>query len=294
MEAEVKKVILPVAGLGTRFLPLSKIMPKEIWPLVDKPIIQTLIEEAKNSGIEQIIFVTSAKKNLILDYFKTAPSLKKVLQTRKKNDILQELEALDKLSKEINFSSVVQKRPLGDGHAVLQALPKIKKEPIGVMFGDDIVDSEVPCLQQLINIYNTCHCPVLALYRLPREMISAYGGVEVEKIARRVYKIKKIVEKPKLGEEPSDLVEFGKYILTPDVFQYLKSAKPNKKGEIILMEVVDKMIQAGKSVYGYEIDGKWLECGDKLKWLKSNLYLSLKDPRFGDELKKFLQENKLV
>ncbi len=294
METEVKKVILPIAGLGTRFLPLSKIIAKEIWPLVDKPIIQMLIQEAKDSGIKQIVFVTNAKKSAILNYFKTDSSLKKILQQRKKQDILQELEILENLDKEISFSSVIQNKQLGDGHAILQAASRIKKEPVGVLFGDDIVDSETPCLEQLINVYKTCQKPVVALCHLPKEKLSAYGVVKVEKIANRVYKIKKIIEKPAQGEEPSDLAIVGKYILTPEVFDYLKTAKPNAKGEIILAETFDKMLEAGKTIYGYEFEGKWLECGTKLEWLKTNLYFSLKDNRFKEELKSFLKENNLA
>lgn len=294
MESEVKKVILPIAGLGTRFLPLSKIIAKEVWPIVDKPIIQMLIQEAKNSDIKQIVFVTSPKKSAILNYFKTDLSLKKILQERKKHNILKELEILEGLDKKMSFSSAIQKKQLGDGHAILQALPKIKKEPVGVMFGDDIVDSKTPCLKQLINIYKTCEKPVVALCRLPKDKLCAYGVVKVEKIANRVYKIKKIIEKPVQGEEPSDLAIVGKYILTPDVFDYLKTAKPNANGEIILAETFDKMLEAGKTIYGYEFDGKWLECGTKLEWLKTHLYFSLKDERFKEELKSFIKENNLT
>jgi len=294
METEVKKVILPIAGLGTRFLPLSKIIAKEVWPIVDKPIIQMLIQEAKDSDIKQIVFVTNPKKSAILNYFKTDLSLKKILQERKKHNILKELEILEGLDKEISFSSAIQKKQLGDGHAILQALPKIKKEPVGVMFGDDIVDSKIPCLKQLINIYKTCEKPVVALCRLPKDKLSAYGVAKVEKIANRVYKIKKIIEKPAQGEEPSDLAIVGKYILTPDVFDYLKTAKPNAKGEIILAETFDKMLEAGKTIYGYEVEGKWLECGTKLEWLKTHLYFSLKDERFKEELKNSIKENNLI
>jgi|AntAceMinimDraft_18_1070375.scaffolds.fasta_scaffold21633_3 UTP--glucose-1-phosphate uridylyltransferase len=293
METEIKKVILPIAGLGTRFLPLSKIMPKEIWPLVDKPIIQALIEEARASGIKQAIFVTNDRKNLILDYLKSSPSLKRILQTRKKDQILEELESIEKINKDMNFSSVTQDKPLGDGHAILQAVSKVKKEAVGVMFGDDIVDSEIPCLQQLINIFKTCQRPVVALHRLPKEKLSAYGVPKLEKIANRVFKIKKITEKPAIGEEPSDLAIVGKYILTPDVFDYLKTAKPNKNGEIVLADTFDRMLREGKTIYGYEFEGKWLECGSKVNWLKSNIYFSLKDPRFKEELKNFIKENNL-
>jgi UTP--glucose-1-phosphate uridylyltransferase len=295
MKTEIKKAILPIAGLGTRFLPLSTIMPKEIWPVIDKPAIQFIVEEAKASGIEEVIFVSNAKKKFVLDYFKGSPApLKKILSSRKKTEAIKALEELEELIKGVTFSSVMQDRPMGDGHAILQALPKLKKEPAGVLFGDDIVESTVPCLQQLINVYATCEKPVLALYRLPKELLHSYGVVQVEKIANRVYKIKKIVEKPKPGEEPSDLAVIGKYVLTPEVFDFLKVAKPNEKGEIVLADTFDKMLQAGKSIYGYEVEGKWLECGNKIAWLKTDLYLTLKDPQYGAELRKFAKDNNLI
>lgn len=294
METEVKKVILPVAGLGTRFLPLSKVVAKEMWPVVDKPAIQFLIEEAKKSGIKQIIFVINSNKKIIFDYFKTAVSLEKVLKSRKKNDALDALNSLEALNKELSFFWVKQNKPLGDGHAILQAVPKIKKEPIAVMFGDDIVESKTPCLKQLLNVFQTCQKPVVALSRVPKDKLFAYGVVKVQKIANRVYKIKKIIEKPSPGKEPSDLAIVGKYVLTPEVFEHLKKAKPNAKGEIVLAEVFDKMIEAGKTIYGYEFEGKWLECGNKMAWLKTDLYLTLKDPRFGEELRKFAKENNLI
>ncbi len=290
----IKKVIIPIAGLGTRFLPLSKAVAKETMPLVDMPIIQYLVEEAKNSGVEEIIFVINKEKKFILDYFKNDPVLKKLLQQRKKTQELQELEKLENLIKSLKISVVYQEKPLGDGHAILQAASKAKNEPVGVLFGDDIVESETPCLQQLANIYKTCQQPVLSLCSVPKEKLSGYGVVNVDKIARRVYKVKKIVEKPASGKEPSDLAVVGKYILTPEVFNFLKSTKPTDKGEIILAKALDDMLQAGKSIYGHEINGKWLECGTKLDWLKTHAYLSLRSPLFGEEIKKFLRENKLI
>ncbi|MBU1045740.1 UTP--glucose-1-phosphate uridylyltransferase [Patescibacteria group bacterium] len=288
MKSEIKKAILPIAGLGTRFLPLSTIIPKEIWPVIDKPAIQFIIEEAKASGIEEVIFVTNGKKKFVLDYFKGSPApLKKILHSRKKTEAIDALKELEELIEGVSFSSVTQEKPMGDGHAILQAMPKLKKEPVAVLFGDDIVESGVPCLQQLINIYATCQRPVLALYRLPKELLPLYGVVQVEKIASRVYKVKRIVEKPKPGEEPSDLAVVGKYILTPEVFDFLKTAKPNEKQEIVLADTFDKMLQAGKSIYGYEFEGRWLECGNKMAWLKTDLYLTLKDSRYGAELRKF-------
>lgn len=294
MEQIVKKAILPVAGMGTRFLPLSKALPKEMWPVVDKPAVQFIVEEAKNSGIENIVFVNNKKKKIIVDYFKNYPgSMKKLLKSRKKQQALDALQELERLAKNLSFSSVLQDKPLGDGHAILQAAPKIGKEPAAVLFGDDIVESRVPCLKQLMDIFKTCQRPVIALHKIPKALLPSYGVVGVEKIASRVYKIKEIVEKPEPGGEPSDLAIVGKYILTPDVFEFLKKAKVDKGGEIILAKVLAQMLQQGKSVYGYEFEGKWLECGNKLAWLKTDLYLTLRDERFKDDLVNFARENKL-
>jgi len=285
----IKKAIIPVAGLSTRFLPLSKVYPKELWPLVDKPIIQYIVQEAKNSGIKEIIFVISPGKKMVLDYFQKCPSVEKILKERKKNHLLAELKELDELCRGLTFSYVVQKKPLGDGHAVLQAKTKLAGENMAALWADDVVESKTPCLEQLLKVFKTCQKPVLALYRLPKEKLLSYGIVEVEKIANRFYKIKRIIEKPSINEAPSNLAIVGKYVLTPEVFEYLKKAKPGKKKEVLLAETLDKMLKDGKPIYGYEIEGKWLECGNKANWLESNLYLSLKSPQFGENLKKFLK-----
>ncbi len=290
--ADVKKAIIPIAGLSTRFLPLSKVVPKELWPLVDKPVIQYIVEEAKASGISEIIFVISPGKKVTLDYFKSSPKIEKILKDRKKDQLLSELKNLEETCKDLSFSFVVQKKPLGDGHAVLQAQKLINEEPVAALWADDLVDSEVPCLSQLSKTFKTCQKPVIALYQLPKERLSSYGVVGVEKIANRLYKIKKIVENPPPDEAPSNLAIVGKYILTPEVFDYLRKAKPSTRGEILLGEVFDKMIKDGKIIYGYEFEGKWLECGDKIGWLKSHLYLSLKDSRFSEELKHYFKEVK--
>ena len=287
---EIKKAIVPIAGLATRFLPLSKVVSKELWPLVDVPIVQYIINEAKESGINEIIFVLSPDNKKILDYLKSSPKLEKTLKARKKESILAEIKNLEKLFKSISFSYVLQKKPLGDGHAILQAAKFAEREPVAVLFGDDIVDSATPCLLQLKKVFKTCQKPVISLYRLPKEKLPLYGVVGMERIASCLYKIKKIIEKPSIEEAPSDLCIVGKYILTPEVFHYLKKAKPSEKGEIILAEVFDKMLKEGNVIYGYEFEGKWLECGDKLKWLKSHIYFSLKHPKFGPELKKYLKE----
>jgi UTP--glucose-1-phosphate uridylyltransferase len=286
---EIKKVIIPVAGLGTRFLPLSLVVSKEFFPLVDKPIIQYILEEVKKSGITEVIFVVSQKQKMILNYFKKSPELENILIKKKKEKILKELKDFEEIFSGISFSYVVQKNPIGDGHAVLQASKLSGSEPVAVSFGDDIIDSDTPALSQLISIFNTSNAPVIALKSIPKENIPSYGSVSVEKIADRLYKIKKITEKPEASQISSNLVVVGKYVLTPEIFEYLKKASPSKRGEITLAEVFDKMIDDGKIIYGYELKGEWLECGDKLKWLKSFFYLSLKDPIFGKELKEYLK-----
>lgn len=289
METEIKKAIIPIAGLGTRFLPLSKSLPKEFFPLVDKPIIQHIIEEVKKSGISEIVFVVSPRQKMIMSHFQKSAEIEKFLAKRKKDALLKEFKNFEEMFTGISFSFVVQKKPAGDGHAILQAVKIINNEPVAVSFGDDIIDSETPALSQLINIFKTCSAPVVALKSLPKEKLSAYGVVYVEKIANRLFKIKKIIEKPEPSQVPSNLVIVGKYILTPEVFGYLKKASPSKKGEIILAEVFDKMLSDGKTIYGYELKGEWLECGDKLKWLKSFFYFALKDPRYKDELKQYIK-----
>jgi len=292
-ELEVKKVIIPVAGLGTRFLPLSLAVSKEFFPLVDKPIIQYIIEEVKKSGIKEVVFVISPKQKMIMNYFKTSPELEKILVKRKKDKILKELKDFESTFEDINFSFAVQKLPLGDGHAILQAGKFIGSEPVAVSFGDDVVDSDVPALSQLIDIFKTTNnAPVIALKSISRDRVPSYGSVAVEKISSRLYKIKKIIEKPDPSEVQSDLVIVGKYILTPEVFSYLKKASPSKKGEVILGEVFDKMLTDGMPLYGYDVKGEWLECGDKSKWLKSFIYLALKDPIFGKEIKEYIKNIK--
>ena len=286
----VKKAIIPIAGLGTRFLPLSKAVPKELFPLADKPAIHYTMQEIYNSGIDNVIFVTSPKKKQVVEYFKKSIGLEKVLKQRKKVNQLTELEKLEELSENIAFSSVIQRQPLGDGHAILQAKELVGQDFCAVLFPDDVIDSEVPCISQLIKVFQTSRKPVVAIRRVPKGEVSRYGIVAVEKIANRIYKIKKIVEKPSLSEAPSDLAIMGRYVLTPEVFDYLKKTKSDKRGEIVLADALSKMCDHNKVIYGYEFEGELLDCGDKLGQLKSNFYFSLKDPRFGPELRKYIKK----
>jgi len=288
---EVKKAIILVAGLATRFLPLSKAVSKEFLPLADKPTLQYLLEEALASGITELIFVVSpGKKTAILNYFKKSPKLEKNLKERKKEEILTELKTTEKLGQSFAFSFVTQKEPLGDGHAILQAKKLAENQACAVFFVDDIIASRTPCLSQLGQIYKTCKKPVIALKKVPQERLSQYGIAETEKIASRLHKVKKIVEKPLPESAPSDLAVVGRYIITPEVFQYIKGLKPDKRGEIILANALEKMIRDDKIVYGYEVEGDWLECGNKNLWLKSNMYFSLKHPEFGSDIKKYSKQ----
>ena len=288
------KAILPIAGLGTRFLPLSKAVPKELLPLADKPLVQYAIEEAKNSGVKEIIFVVRQDNKKALEYLKPSLKLEKELKEKKKEDILSELKILEESLEGISFSYVLQKKPLGDGHAILQAAKYAKDEPVACMFSDDVFDAEEPVIQQLSNVFKTCQKPVIALYPVSESKISCYGIAGVEKIANKIYKIKRIIEKPSLQEAPSNLSICGRYILTPEIFSYLKKAKPTAKGEIILAEVIsNQMIKEGKLIYGCEISGNWLECGDKPKWMKSNIYFSLFHPKYGAEIRQFVKDLKI-
>jgi len=286
---EVKKAIIPIAGLGTRFLPLSKVVPKEFWPLVDKPVIQYIVEEAIASGIEEIIFVINPGKKIAYDYFKKKLKSEKASLSKYKNHFLNQLEKLENLSKKIFFSTVVQREPLGDGDALLKTKKIVKKEPCAALWADDVVESKIPCLLQLIKVFKKYKKPVIALYRVPKSSFQFYGMVGVKKVGNRTYRIAKIIEKPQVLESPSNLAIVGKSIITDEVFNYLKKVKFSERGEIGLTETFAEMVKAGLEVYGYEFEGKWLECGNKLAYLKSNLYLSLKHPQFGKELKKYLK-----
>ncbi len=290
----VKKAIIPIAGLGTRFLPLSKIVAKEFFPLVDKPVLQYIVDELTASGITEIIFVNRPGRKAVLNYFKKyfdkSPEIEKILKIRQKKSLLEELKKLEKISKKISLSQIIQEKPLGDGNALLKAEKSLGKKPAAVLWADDVIESKTPCILQLIKAFEKYKKPVVGLYRIPKESFQFYGMVGVKKIANRVYKIEKIIEKPKtIKEAPSDLALVGRYVLTPQVFAWLKKAKLNKNRELITNEVLADKIKEGEEVYGYEFEGKWLECGNKLAYLKSNFYLSLKNPQFGPALKKYLK-----
>lgn len=289
--AIIKKAVIPAAGLGTRFLPLSKVLAKELWPLVDKPILQYVIDEVVDAGVKEVVFVISPEKKEILHYLNKSSQLEKCLKILGKNYCLREFREFEEKYKNISFSYVYQKKPLGDGHAVLLTEKLVKNEPCFVLYPDDVVESKVNCLKQLSKVFEKYHQTVMALCRVPKESLRYYGIIKGEKITKRVFRIERMVEKPSAEEIffLSNLAIVGKRIITPEVFYYLKKASPSRRNEIGLTDTLIEMVEDKKEVYGYEIEGKWLECGNKLAYLKSNLYLSLKHPQFGKELKNFLK-----
>lgn len=293
---EITKAIVPLGGLATRFLPVSRVLPKEFLPLADKPLLHYALEELKNAGIREVVFIVNSRsKEAILHYFRRDTELEKVLEERKRDELLELLKDIDALGKAMHFLYVQQKEPLGDGHAVLQAAKLVGDNAFVLLYPDDVIESKIPCTAQLMRVYKTAQKPVQALYRLKKEQLSGYGVVGIETIAHRLYKIKKIVEKPSSPEAiPSDLAVVGRRILTSEVFEYLKKAHPNKKGEIVLSEVLGEMVRDGKIVYGYEIEGRWWECGTMEHWLRSQTYFTLKHPEYGKNIQKFLKEEKLL
>ena len=286
---EINKVIIPAAGLGTRFLPLTKVLPKQLLPVVDAPMIKHIVDEAVKSDISQIVFILDDNNNDIISCFKKKRKLETTLKKHGKDDLLKALKEFDKDFSSASFSVAIQSKPKGDGDAILQAEALMGKDPFGVMFSDDIFYSKTPVLAQMKKIFETSGKPIIGLKKVPMDKVSSYGIVEVEKIANRLYKIKGFVEKPAKGDAPSDLAACGRYILTPDIFGYLKKAAPTKKGEVILAEAIKGMLKDGKIIFGYELEGEWLECGKKEDWLKSNLFLCLKHPEYGPMLKKYLK-----
>jgi len=256
------------------------------------PVIDYIVREALDSEIFQVIFVLSENKKIILDYFNKNQRLEKLLKENgQKEEKIKILKEIEERFKSASFYSCIQQIPKGDGDALLKARKFIKKEPFVLMFPDDLFLSKEPMLLQMGKVFQTSGKPVVALSKKPKEKLQGYGVAEVEKIANRIFKIKRIVEKPMPGEEPSDLAVCGRYILTPDIFSHLLRTPMNKKNELIVAEAINTMIADGKAVYGYEIEGEWFECGRKEDWVFSNLKMCLRHPEYGPMLKEFLKKN---
>lgn len=293
MKKTVTKAIFPIAGMATRFLPLSKVISKELIPLVDKPLVHYNVDEALKGGIKEIQFVVRNNQKDVMSYFKENPQLEKLLTDNNKKEELHMLNGLKDVLKSIKFSAVTQKKPAGDVDAIYAARDFAKGEPVGIFFCDDVIYSkEQSGFEQLKEVFETCQRPVIALKRLPKDKISSYGVVDVEKIANGFYKIKGMVQKPK-DNAPSDLAMVGRMILTPDVFERFSSDKSMRQKDYSITQVLGKMAEEGKAIYGYEFKGEWLECGNKMLWFKSFLTLALDHPEFGPKIKEFLKDIKI-
>ena len=275
MSDTIRKAVFPAAGLGTRFLPATKAQPKEMLPLVDKPIIQYGVEEAVASGVDNIILVTGRGKNAIEDHFDRSVELETFLEARGKRDQLDEVR---KISNMINFAYVRQGEPLGLGHAVLVTRELVGNEPFAVILGDDVIDANPPALRQLIDVYHQVKGPVLAVERVPRDEISSYGIIAPDPTARLgdgVHRVLDLVEKPPVSEAPSDLAIIGRYILTPDIFPALAATKSDRTGEIQLTNGLRELLKS-RPIYACEVKGVRHDTGNKLGFLKAVVYFALR------------------
>jgi UTP--glucose-1-phosphate uridylyltransferase len=285
--AAVRKAVFPAAGLGTRFLPATKAQPKEMLPLVDKPIIQYGVEEAVASGVDNIILVTGRGKNAIEDHFDVSVELESFLEARGKREQLAEVR---KISSMINVAYVRQGEPLGLGHAVLVTRELVGQEPFAVILGDDVIDAEPPAIRQLIDVYMELDGPVIAVERVPREDISSYGVIAFEATAalrNGIYRVTDLVEKPPRNEAPSDLAIIGRYVLTPDIFPALAATKSDRTGEIQLTNGLRELLKA-RPIYACEVKGVRHDTGNKLGFLKAVVYFALRRPDLADKFAAYL------
>jgi UTP--glucose-1-phosphate uridylyltransferase len=280
----IRKAVFPAAGLGTRFLPATKAQPKEMLPLVDKPIIQYGVEEAVAAGIDNIILVTGRGKNAIEDHFDVSVELETFLEARGKKELLAEIR---KVSNLINFAYVRQGEPLGLGHAVLVTQPLVGNEPFAVILGDDVIDAMPPAIGQMIDVFNEVEGPVLAVERVPRETVSSYGIIDADEVKPGVYKIRDLVEKPPQHEAPSDLAIIGRYVLTPDIFPALEATASDRTGEIQLTNGLRRLLK-DRPIYGCRVNGVRHDTGNKLGFLKAVVYFALRRPDLADDFRAYL------
>lgn len=282
---KVKKAIIPAAGLGTRFLPATKAQPKEMLPIVDKPTIQYIIEEAVASGIEEILIITGKSKRAIEDHFDKSVELEMQLKESGKDDLLKIVEDISNL---VDIHYIRQKEPKGLGHAIHCAKTFVGNEPFAVMLGDDVVDSEVPCLKQLIDCFNEYKTSVLGVQKVAEDQVSKYGIVEGIEIEDRVYKVKNLVEKPKEGETNSNTAILGRYIITPRIFDILEHTEPGKGGEIQLTDALQTLM-GEEAMYAYNFEGRRYDVGDKLGFLQATVEYALKREELKDDFREYLK-----
>jgi UTP--glucose-1-phosphate uridylyltransferase len=282
----VRKGVFPAAGLGTRFLPATKAQPKEMLPLVDKPTIQYVVEEAVASGLSEIVIVTGRNKRAIEDHFDAAFELEYYLNDRGKVDELAQIKTISEMA---SVSYVRQKEPLGLGHAILVARPLVGDEPFAVFLGDDIIgQTPVPCMRQLLDVFERHGGPVLAIQRVPRASIQQYGVIAGRNIGGNVWEIDDLVEKPAPQDAPSDLAIIGRYVLTPDIFPILADTRPDKRGEIQLTDAL-RTLRGRRPMYAVAFEGKRYDTGDKLGFLKATVEFALARPDLADEFRAYLR-----
>lgn len=291
MVKKVRKLICPVAGFGTRFLPVTKAQPKEMLPVVDKPVIQYIVEEAVASGIEQIIFITSQNKRPIEDHFDRSFELEYILEKKKKNELLKEIKHISEM---VQFVYVRQKEALGLGHAVLYAKDLIGDEPFIVTGGDDIMAGKLPVMKQMIEVYNRFQNPVLNLMKIPNKKdICRYGVADILAAKEdNIFELKGMVEKPASDKAPSDLAIIGRWLLTPEIFDCLEQTQMDKGGEIQLTDGIQKLLEI-KRIYGVQTDNTYYDCGQPFGLIKANIDFALQREDLQRELKDYLKSLKL-
>ncbi|HEY6991936.1 MAG TPA: UTP--glucose-1-phosphate uridylyltransferase GalU [Bryobacteraceae bacterium] len=290
MIPKVRKAVFPAAGLGTRFLPATKAQPKEMLPLVDKPLIQYGVEEAIHSGIQNIIVVTGRGKSSIEDHFDVSFELEQLLESKGKSELLSMVRAISDM---IDISYVRQKEALGLGHAVHRAKELVGNEPFAAILSDDVISSEIPCVRQLLDVYEYYGASVLALLEVPKEQISAYGVVDAEQVGdngqgKRLFRIRNMVEKPRPADAPSNLAIIGRYILTPEIFHCVESIEPGSGGEIQLTDALKYMLR-NRPIYGLKFEGTRYDAGDKLGFLKATVEFALSRHDLGESFRAYLK-----
>ena len=283
----IRKAVFPAAGLGTRFLPATKAQPKEMLPIVDKPTIQYVVEEAVASGIQDIIIVTGRGKNAIEDHFDRSMELEMMLERKGRTDLL---EIVHRVSELIKVCYVRQKEPLGLGHAILAARDLVGGEPFAALLGDDILTDQVPALRQMMGVYEAHRCSVMLVKRVPRSEVSRYGVIKARKIDEHLYHIMDMVEKPDVDKAPSDLALIGRYILTPDVFPILAATASDRTGEIQLTNALKVLLKRKQQmIYALEFQGRWHDAGTVLGFLKTTVEFALQRPDLAAGFKEFLR-----
>lgn len=282
----IKKAVIPIAGFGTRFLPATKAQPKEMLTLVDKPVIQYIVEEAVAAGIKEIIFITSYTKRAVEDHFDRNFELEYMLEQKKKTKELKQIRELSSMAK---FVFTRQESPLGLGHAVLKAKELIQEESFMILSGDDVIDAKVPVAKQMVDVYEKYHDPIMGVIEVEPSRTNRYGIIDpLKKVNDRLYKMKGLVEKPEAKDAPSNLAIAGRWLVTSDIFSILEKTKPGKGGEIQLTDALTTLM-GKRPMYAYNYEGEYLDCGNKLEFIKATVKLGLKHPELKDSFKEYLK-----